>query len=288
MTVRDVGDGYAIEYQARDPDGTLVSATVALSLTDPSGNTSTVSPTNPSTGIYRYTIDLDEAGVWRWVWTVTGNVQDKAYGDVFAQSPAPAIYASVAELRRRMSISDGASDDELLAALQSTSREIDKFCGRRFYSDPTASARVFYPDTPCLARVDDFHTSTGLVVAVDYGDDGTYETTLAASEFQLEPLNGVVDGEAGWPYNRIRTLLGRTFPTASHRAPVQVTAKWGWASVPDPVKQACLILAGETFKLAEAPWGVANMDQFGPIRVRQNPLAMSKLGPYRIWPVLVA
>jgi hypothetical protein len=69
--------------------------------------------------------------------------------------------------------------------------------------------------------------------------------------------------------------------------PLQVTARWGWTAVPAAVKQACLILASETFRLKGAPFGVANMDQFGPIRVRDNPMAQKKLMPYALDPVMV-
>lgn len=286
MTVRDVGDGYQIEYQARDADGTLVDATVALALTDPSGNTTTPSPTHPSTGIYRYVIDLDEAGLFRWVWTVTGTVQDKAYGDVLAQDPAPGTYASVPDLRRELGISDGGSDDQLASALASVSREIDEYCSvppGAFRPASTVTARVFEPRDPCLVVVDPFYTNTGLVVATDDGGDGTYGTTWATTDYQLEPLNATAYGK---PYTSIRAI-GRRFPCWWNRAPIQITAKWGWPSTPDPVRQACLLLAAETMKLGEAPFGVAAYDQFGPIRVRQNPVAMAKLGPYMRYPVLI-
>jgi hypothetical protein len=287
MTVRDVGDGYPIEYQARDPDGVLTAATMALTVTDPSGNDTTPSPTNPSTGIYRYTIDLDEAGLWRWVWwAVTGAVEDKAYGEVLAADPAPGLYAEVPDLRRELGIADGGSDDQLASALASVSREIDEYCSvppGAFRPSSTATARVFEPRDPCLVTVDPFYTDTGLVVKTDDAGDGTYTTTWAASDFQLEPLNAVAYGK---PYTSVRAV-NRRFPCWWARAPIQITAKWGWPVTPDPVRQACLLLAAETMKLGEAPFGVAAYDQFGPIRVRQNPVAMAKLGPYQRYPVLI-
>lgn len=73
---------------------------------------------------------------------------------------------------------------------------------------------------------------------------------------------------------------GRRFP-GTKRAAVQVTARWGWVAVPAPVKAACLISAAETFKLREAPFGVASFQDFGLARVRDNPIARRKLNPYR-------
>lgn len=286
MTVRDVGDGYQIEYQARDADGALTAATVALTVIDPAGGSTTPTPTNPSTGIYRSTITLSSAGLWQWVWAVTGAVVDKAYGEVFAQDPAPGTYATVPELRRELGIGDGGSDDQLGSALASVSREIDEYCGvppGSFRPAAAASARVFEPRDPCLVVVDPFYTSTGLLLKVDDAGDGTYTTTWTTSDFQLEPLNAVAYAK---PYTSIRAI-GRRFPCWYGRAPIQVTAKWGWPTTPDPVRQACLLLAAETMKLGEAPFGVAAYDQFGPIRVRQNPVAMAKLGPYMRYPVLI-
>lgn len=188
------------------------------------------------------------------------------------------LYATLLELKKYLGISDGTDDDELTGALASTSRGIDKHCGHSFTKDVTATARVYYPRGH-VARVDDFHTTTGLVVATDDGDAGTYGDAWAEADYQLEPLNGVVDGEPGWPYTRIRAI-GRSFP-CTQRAPLQVTAQWGWAEVPSPVKQACLIVAAETFKLKDAPFGVAGFGEFGAVRVRENPIACAKLHPYR-------
>jgi hypothetical protein len=189
-------------------------------------------------------------------------------------------YASLAELKDRLGIEDDADDDRASDALASASREIESACSRQFNWAATASARLYYPHDSCWATVDDFHTTTGLVIATDEGDDGTYETTWTAADYQLEPLNGVVAGEQGWPYFKIRAMRSRWFPTWGRRAPLQVTAQWGWADVPAPVKQACLILAAETLKLKDAPFGVAGFGEFGVVRVRDNPMVAKKLAPY--------
>lgn len=199
-------------------------------------------------------------------------------------------YATRDELKARMDVplSDTADDSRFDAALASASRGIEQFCGRQFNQTTTASARVFYPINGCLARVDDFHTTTDLAIATDDGDAGSYSTTWSTSDYQLEPLNGIVDGESGWPYYRIRAVGSRHFPTCNRRVPLQITARWGWAEIPAPVKEACLILAEEAAKLANSPFGVGGYGQFGILRVRDNPMAARVLMPYRHDPVLVA
>lgn len=203
-------------------------------------------------------------------------------------------YATLVALKSYLKIEDTADDDELNDALNNASRNIEKFCGRQFNDAGSASARVYYPESWRVAAVDDFSTTTGLVVKTDEGDDGTFETTWAAADYQVEPLNGVVDGETGWPYNRICSTGTRWFPgpvagyVVSYRPSVEITARWGWTAVPAPVKQACLIIAAETFRLKEAPFGVAGYGEFGVVRVRDNPMAASRLAPYRRNPVMVA
>lgn len=190
-------------------------------------------------------------------------------------------YATTAELKSRLDITDSTDDTRLTEALSSASRGIEKFCGRQFNKATSASARVYYPRAACWTDVDDFHTTTGLVVATDDGDDGTYETTWSTSDYQLEPLNGTVDGETGWPYSTIRGVGSRNFPTTSHRAPVQVTAQWGWNAVPSAVKEATLVLAEDVFKLADTPFGAGGFGEFGRIRARENPHVVMLVGAYR-------
>ncbi len=196
-------------------------------------------------------------------------------------------YATATELRTYLGVGSEVTDARLTGALESVTAEIDQWCGRVFTMETEATARLYHAWNHTSARVDDFWTADGLVVAVDYAGDGTYLTTLATSDYQLEPLNGVVGGVSGWPYYRIR-LLTRSLPCRTARPGLSVTAQWGWSAVPAPVKQACLIMAAETMKLSEAPFGVAGFDGFGAVRVRVNPMAERKLAPYRREFVLVA
>lgn len=197
-------------------------------------------------------------------------------------------YATLTEIKTRLDIADTTDDDRLTASLASASREIEAWCGRQFNDAGTASARKYRPTGCHLVTVDDFHTTAGLVVETDTDDDGTFDTTWTSGDYELEPFNGVVSGMSGWPYNQVRAVESLTFPTGRRRATVQVTAQWGWAAVPAPVKEACLMIASETFKAGDAPFGVAGFGEFGPVRIRMNTQAQTLLAPYRLHPVLVA
>lgn len=196
-------------------------------------------------------------------------------------------YGDLATLKRRLSITDNTDDTDLQSALTSASREVEKFCHRQFNKETTATARVYEPLHDELTLVDDFHTTTGLEIAVDDSDDGTFGTVLTSSQYEVRPRNGVVDGEPGWPFWRVRATESGLFPR-SRRATVQVTAQWGWTAVPASVTEASLILAEEIFKLKDAPFGVAGYGEFGAVRVRDNPKVARMLGPYRRYTVAVA
>lgn len=166
-------------------------------------------------------------------------------------------YLDKAELKSYLQIGDTADDDELDVAIEAASRLIDEFCGRRFYADGSATAKTFVADDAHRLWLPDFSTTTGLVVASDTTDDGTFDTTWASSDYQVEPLNP----ENGYPFTSIVAVDTRTFPTGSRRATVQVTAKWGWAEVPKRVKQACAIQAQVEFKRAtEGATPIVTMD----------------------------
>lgn len=286
MTTRDVGDRVNVQYLSYNGSGVLTNATVVLTVTDPAGAITTPTVTNTSTGQYDASFTLATAGLWSWVWTVSGAVVDVASDNVFAASPAAPTYATLSEFKSYIGLTDTVDDAKLQDALVSASRGIEHFCRRAFWPTLTATARVFSPRAGWLAVVDDFWTSTGLIVKIDSSDSGTYATTLTSTDYSLEPVNNIVDGEQGWPYYRL-VAVNRSWPCGA-RPSLQVTAKWGWAATPGPVKQACIYLAEETFKLKDSPFGVGGYSQFGIIRVRDNPMAARMLAPYQRDPVLMA
>lgn len=207
-----------------------------------------------------------------------------ALGDPYITLPELKTYLSIDPAKLSM-------DERLLNAANSASREIEQFCGRQFNKATAATARSFEPASQYVTHVDDFHTTEGLIIEIDYGG-GNFGLPLSSSEYKLLPYNGIVDGQPGWPYSRIR-LRNTWFPYHGRRylgdrGEVRVTAQWGWTAVPSSVKQACFLLAAQTFKLADAPFGVAGMDQFGGVvRVRDLPQVASKLNRFVSTPIMV-
>jgi hypothetical protein len=197
------------------------------------------------------------------------------------------VYVPVNDLKDRLDINDEDDENRLNGAVTAASRGIEKFCRRQFNDAGVASARVYKATSECLTKVDDFHTTAGLVVKVDNDGDGIYETTLPASDYECEPLNGVVDGEPGWPYWTLHAVRYQRFPMLG-RAGVQVTAQWGWAAVPTPVVEACRVAAEELFKLRDTPFGIGGYGDFGIVRARDNPFVARMCAPYQRDMLMVA
>ena len=173
-------------------------------------------------------------------------------------------YATLAELNSALGINDNVDDVRLELAVETASREIDQFCGRVFYNAGTAT-RLFAADTEWLTAIDDLITLTKLETSGDA--DGVFDQEWAATDYQLEPLNGVVGGTSGWPKTKIRAVGGILFPELWRRATIRITGTWGWAAVPTAIKTATLLQAARIFKRADAPFGAAGFSDIGIIRV---------------------
>lgn len=197
-------------------------------------------------------------------------------------------YVAVNDLKVYLKIPSGNNSLDSIAesAVQSASDEVEKYCNRQFNKSTDTTPRRFKPLNSSVVYTADFWSTEGLVVAVDLRGDRTFSTVIPASDYELHPLDGVVDGQTGWPFWRIELIGGSSwFP--KEFASVKVTAKWGWENVPDSVKQAAILLANETFAMKSAPLGVAGVDNWGTIRVRDNGMVEKKLKRFRRDPVMV-
>lgn len=190
-------------------------------------------------------------------------------------------YCTLAELQQHFGDAGSKLDEDLLSrAINATSRAINRHCGRRFWQDSAVQAKVYRPRDTDIAWVDDVSTTTGLIIATDTTGDGSYDTTWASTDYQLEPLNADTDSEA-YAWWRIVAIDRYTFPVDARRTTLQVTAKFGWSAIPDDVNEACILRAAALFKRKEAVFGVAGFGQFGEVRItRRDPDVMELLHPY--------
>lgn len=168
-------------------------------------------------------------------------------------------------------------------AIESASRSIDRMTNRRFWADSTATARKYRATDFYRLFTDDISTTTGLVVALDTGGDGTFETTLTFNtDYILDPINAP---QLERPFTVV-TMVGTTlFPSPINLRPgIQVTAKYGWyvGTPPDDIEEACLILSTDLVKRASSVGGVLGLSELGAIRM--SPLGRDVLAmvrPYR-------
>lgn len=147
---------------------------------------------------------------------------------------APA-YASAAELASHLGVS---TDPQMAPATEAASRAIDKACGRQFGLLSSSEFRWYAADYyrgAWTVDIDDLMTTTGLTVqTVDAAGTPVAEIT----DYLLTPRNAA---SVGRPWTRLEILPGS--PVKPDRHGVQVTARWGWTTVPGPIKFATLIQA---------------------------------------------
>ena len=145
--------------------------------------------------------------------------------------------------------------------ISAASRLIDDYTGRTFYTATADADRYFTPQARCRCYIDDYQTIT--TVAVDEDEDGSYALTLSATgDYWTRPANP----QNGWPYTWIEIMPWSNNPLpAGQPYAVKITALWGWAAVPDAVREACLLQAFKIYKRQGAPFGVVGGGELGTV-----------------------
>jgi len=187
-------------------------------------------------------------------------------------------YTTLASVKAILRLTDNVDDTLLEECIEAASREIDTHCERVFtYATAT---RIFAPRDYYVTEIDDLISLTALKTSS--GADGVFDVTWTATDYQLEPLNGLVGGRYA-PYTAIRAVGDYTYTTPLQEATVQVQGVFGYGTaVPTDVKQACNLLSIRQFKRYDSPLGVAGFGDIGVVRVsRVDPDIESLLAPYR-------
>ncbi len=189
-------------------------------------------------------------------------------------------YCTLADIKEHLGI--GAEDQSLDAllerAVEAASRSIDRFCNRRFTLDTAATTKLYRPTNAALCLVDDIGDSASVIVKSDDTNDGTYATTWTLStQYILEPTNFT-----DRPITMV-TAVGRYFYDSPWNRPtVQVTAKWGWPSVPTDIEAACIILAARIYRRKDSPEGILGFGDLGVVRVSPGDRDVTALiAPYK-------
>jgi hypothetical protein len=180
----------------------------------------------------------------------------------------------------RIPLLDTVDDLMLTSAINAASRQIDGECDRVFYGG--TATRVYVPESSVLFEIDD----ATVITKVETSSGDGFNIEIPATDYQLEPLNGVAGGIPG-PFTRIRATGAYLFPVFSTRsvnldeATVRVTGTFGFTPVPDAIEQAALLLSIRIFKRLDSPLAVAGFGDLGVIRVGSvDPDVRAMLSPY--------
>ena len=185
----------------------------------------------------------------------------------------------------RIGTADNIDDDLIDNCAGAASRLIDGYCNRKFWSVGSATSRVYQAENEFYCNIDDI-SGTAITLKTSSFPGNGFDVTWTVTDYQLEPLNGNLDG-LSWSYDKIRAVGDYLFPTVNanygEQALVQVTANFGWPSVPEPVTQATIIQASRLFKRYDSPLGVAGFGDMGAIRVSRalDPDVAQLVEPYR-------
>ena len=193
-----------------------------------------------------------------------------------------ANYCTLSDLKASMRITDNIDAALLNTAIESASRWIDGWCQRSFPVASGTATRDFVPSGRFEPLYIDDATS---IVSVKIDDDLDYSfTTLlrADVDYQKEPVRGTADG-LPFPYFRLILVEDGYWPVWEGRASVRVEATFGWAAVPEAVKQATILQAARLYTRLSSPAGVVSFGDMGAVRISRfvDPDVEMLLQPYR-------
>jgi hypothetical protein len=190
-------------------------------------------------------------------------------------------YATLAEFKAAVGITDSTDDTALQSVLDATDTLIDLYCDRKTGFGTASETRFYTAEDYEYVLTDDLVSVTTL--QTDDDANGTYETTwTSGTDYVLAPRNAALDG---FPYTEIDTSVTwpRNFPKDVYLG-VKVVGVFGFPSVPAAVKQAEIIQAGAVWNSRTAPFGViGSADLGGILRMSRalHPEAALILEPYR-------
>jgi hypothetical protein len=192
-------------------------------------------------------------------------------------------YATLAELKASLGITDSTDDAPLQSCLDAADQLINNYVDTKVGFGVTSSQTRYYTaERYDFVLTDPIVTVTAL--ATDIDGTGNYTQTWSANDYVLAPRNAALNSR---PYTEIDTSpfsnAVLNFPTGYLE--VKVTGTFGWPSVPAAVKQAALIQAGAIFASRTAPFGAIGGEQLGGVirmSAALHPEARALLDAYRL------
>lgn len=174
-------------------------------------------------------------------------------------------YATLVQVKASdvLNISDSNSDTTLELVIEAVSRMIDNSCARYFYSS-SSQTRYYNTKDPYCLQTDDIASASGLTVEIDLNGDGTYEYTLASTDYYLGGYNDLLKE---YPFTRLETTPAAQYTFSTARKGNKITATFGWAAVPKPINIACILQSARVYKRFKAVLGVTGATAVGVINM---------------------
>ncbi len=187
-----------------------------------------------------------------------------------------ADYATLAQVKARLSRTDDRDDATITSLITASSRTVEEMTNRRF--DQVTETRYFTPTGTWWSEIDDLVSVTS--VATDIDGNRTYTEVWTVADYELEPVNAA---GRSWPYTSLNiTPQGtRSFPVL--RRGVRIAGVWGWPAVPQPVVEATILMTIRLLKRIDSPYGIVGSADLGNLATipRVDPDISALLSPYR-------
>jgi len=187
-------------------------------------------------------------------------------------------YCTLAEIKAALRVTDSTDDTLLENSIEGASRRIDGYCGAFFYQ--TLKTIKVFTRYDYYCAIPDLANTTALVIKTDDLGNQTFSTTWSASDYMLNPTDTSLTGV---PYRKIVAIGSKTFPLFNdpQRPSVELTGTFGYPSVPDDIREACVLLAMRGFARYNSALGVVGFADMA-ITVRAvDPDVRDYLMPYR-------
>ena len=150
-----------------------------------------------------------------------------------------AAYATPAEYRRVIGMTDAGLDADISVDLMAVSRHLDGEMRRFFTRDAVPVARVYSPQYDTRALIVDDMSVAPTQVRVDTASNGTFATALPVTAYELLPHNAMLSPEPA-PFTQIALVPWGTLAAFRAGQRVEVTTRWGWPAVPDAIRRATI------------------------------------------------
>lgn len=157
-------------------------------------------------------------------------------------------YATPAELKSYLRITDTADDAFVALWVTTVSRNVDDFTGRQFGQVVGVESREYTGTwdrhlASYVYEIDDVQTVGSMVVV----DENANEVT----DYTFGPVNALKKGR---PYERIFTTTG---------GKLLIQAAWGWTAVPSAVKLGIHLQGARLAARRDSPFGIAGSPSAG-------------------------